>query len=65
LICGFWLPLWYLFAIVLSVLLWYADSDYLFGIFKHFLMGCYIYQWRRCESFPALQNWWRHEISSN
>jgi hypothetical protein len=30
---GFWLPLWYLLAIVLSVLLQYTDSDYLFGIF--------------------------------
>jgi hypothetical protein len=30
---GFWLPLWYLLAIVLSVLLRYTDSDYLFGIF--------------------------------
>ena len=29
----FWLPLWYLLAIVLSVLLRYTDSDYLFGIF--------------------------------
>ena len=29
----FWLPLCYLLAIVLSVLLWYTDSDYLFGIF--------------------------------
>jgi hypothetical protein len=28
-----WLPLWYLVAIVLSVLLRYTDSDYLFGIF--------------------------------
>ena len=28
-----WLHLWYLLAIVLSVLLWYTDSDYLFGIF--------------------------------
>jgi hypothetical protein len=30
-----WLPLWYLVAIVLFVLLWYTciDSDYLFGIF--------------------------------
>jgi hypothetical protein len=33
LIYGFWLPLWYLLGIVLSVLLWYMDSDYLFGIF--------------------------------
>ena len=32
-IYGFWLPLWYLLAIVLSVLLRYTDSDYLFGIF--------------------------------
>ena len=29
----FWLPLWYLLVIVLSVLLWYTDSDYPFGIF--------------------------------
>ena len=29
---GFWLPLWYLVAIVLSVLLWITASDYLFGI---------------------------------
>ena len=29
----FWLPLWYLVAIVLSVLLLYTDSDYPFGIF--------------------------------
>ena len=28
----FWLPLWYLVAIVLSVLLRYTDSDYPFGI---------------------------------
>jgi hypothetical protein len=33
LIYGFWLPLWYLVAIVLSVLLWFTASDYLFGIF--------------------------------
>jgi hypothetical protein len=32
-IYGFWLPLWYLLTIVLSVLLWYTDSDYPFGIF--------------------------------
>jgi hypothetical protein len=34
LIYGFWLHLWYLVAIVLSVLLWYTDSDYTFCIFK-------------------------------
>jgi hypothetical protein len=33
LIYGFWLPLWYLLVIVLSVVLWFTDSDYLFGIF--------------------------------
>jgi hypothetical protein len=32
-IYGFWLPLWYLLAIVLSVHLRYTDSDYPFGIF--------------------------------
>ena len=31
-IYGFWLPLWYLLAIMLSVLLRYTDSDYPFGI---------------------------------
>jgi hypothetical protein len=30
---GLWLPLWYLLAIVLSVLVRYTDYDYLFGIF--------------------------------
>jgi hypothetical protein len=29
----FWLPLWYIVAIVLSVLLRFTDSDYPFGIF--------------------------------
>ena len=29
----FWLLIWCLLAIVLSVLLWYTDSDYLFGIY--------------------------------
>jgi hypothetical protein len=33
LIYDFWLPLWYLLAIVLSVLLWFTTSDCLFGIF--------------------------------
>ena len=37
LIHGFWLSLWYLVAIVLSVLLWFTDSDYSFGIFKSVL----------------------------
>jgi hypothetical protein len=32
LIYGFWLPLWYLLVIVLSVL-WFTGSDYPFGIF--------------------------------
>ena len=44
---GLWLPLWYLLAIVLSVLLWFTASDYPFGIFKLFfpilasLLGCH------------------------
>jgi hypothetical protein len=33
LIYAFWLPHWYLVAIVSSVLLWYMPSDYHFGIF--------------------------------
>ena len=32
----FWLNLWYLLAIVSSVLLWYTDSDYPLGIFWAF-----------------------------
>ena len=40
LIYGFWLPLWYLqtllLTIVLSVLLWFTYSDYPFGVFKLF-----------------------------
>jgi hypothetical protein len=34
---GFWLPLWYLVAIALSLLRWLAASDYPCGVFKHFL----------------------------
>ena len=34
LIYWFWLPLWYLLAIVLSDLLRFTDSDYTFGIFN-------------------------------
>ena len=37
LIYRFWLPFWYLLAIVLSVLHWFTDSVYLFGVFKLFL----------------------------
>jgi hypothetical protein len=33
LIYGLWFSLWYLLAIVLSVLLWFTDYDYPFGIF--------------------------------
>jgi hypothetical protein len=41
-IYGFWLPLWYLLAIVLSVLL-FTDFDYLFGIFKLFLFALWFH----------------------
>jgi hypothetical protein len=39
LLYGFWLPvpLWYILAIVLFVLLCFTASGYLFGIFKRFL----------------------------
>jgi hypothetical protein len=39
---GFWLPLWYLLAIVLCVLLWNTDSDYTLVIFKLFLFQKYV-----------------------
>jgi hypothetical protein len=42
-IYGFWLPLWYLLTIALSVLLQYTDSDYPFGIFKLSLKQ--LHQW--------------------
>jgi hypothetical protein len=43
-IYGFWLPPWYLLAIVLSVLLWYTDSDYPFVSFGHcFVCSSMIY----------------------
>jgi hypothetical protein len=32
-IYAFWLPLWYLLAIISSVLLWFVPSDYPFGLF--------------------------------
>ena len=37
LIYGFWLPLWYLLTIVLSVFFRFTASDYPFGIFTLFL----------------------------
>jgi hypothetical protein len=42
-IYGFWLPLWYLVAIVLSVLL-FTDSDYSFGIL--WLLCCLFFDLR-------------------
>jgi hypothetical protein len=36
-IYGFWLLLWFLVAIILSVLLWFTDSDCPFGFFRLFL----------------------------
>jgi len=60
-IYGFRLPLWYLqtrlalilLTIVLSVLLWYADSDYSFSIFKLF----YIRNRRRIEISENISTW--------
>jgi hypothetical protein len=54
----FWLPLWYLVFIVLSVLLRYTDSDYSFGILKLFywLWFFYIYVyiiWHRFQGTLA------------
>ena len=43
LIYGLWLSLWYLLAIVLSVLLWFTDYDYPFGIFGHCVVCSLIY----------------------
>jgi hypothetical protein len=46
----FWLPLWYLVSIVLSVILRSTDSDYPFGIFK--LILWYL--------FTAFRTWLRY-----
>jgi hypothetical protein len=43
LIDRFWLPLWNLVVIVLSVLLWFTDSGYLFGIFWPLCCLSFIY----------------------
>ena len=54
---GFWLPLWYLVAIVLSVLLRITASNYPFGIFKlflEFLIGSIFFEFGR-RSFCRLE----------
>jgi hypothetical protein len=53
-IYGFWLPIWYLLTIVLSVLHRYTDSDYPFGIFKLFLKLVII-------SFQSDDRWKAHQ----
>ena len=52
-IYGFWLLLWYLLTVVLSVLLRCTDSDYLFGIFKLFL-HCSARQYKNTEQQTGL-----------
>ena len=52
LIYGFWIPLWYLLAILSSALLWYTDSDYPFGIF-----------WQLCCQFFDIQILITHLVS--
>jgi hypothetical protein len=42
---GFWLPIWYLLAIVLSVRLLCMASDYLFGIFWSLCCLFFFYVW--------------------
>jgi hypothetical protein len=42
---GFWLPLWYIQAYLLSVFRWLKASDYHFGIFKPFYCLSVVY-WR-------------------
>ena len=71
LIWAFWLPLWYLLAIGLSVLLRYTDFDYPFGIFKLFLsewvsewvilfnVKWAIFQLYHCENKLHVMRWCR------
>ena len=48
----FWLPLWYLFAIVLYVLLRFTSSDYPFGIFKLFAIVLSVLLWCMSSDYP-------------
>ena len=67
-IYGFWLPLWYLLAIALSVLLRFTDSDYHFGIFKLFLQTTNRWStifnmkitWFKCRWFILMRLTWVH-----
>ena len=66
-IYGFWLPLWYLLAIVLSVIIRYPDSDYPFGIFKLFLHKgtiCGTVTTSILEQMSLLRLWWISSCTS-
>ena len=66
-IYGFWLPLWYLVAIVLSVL-WFTDSDYTFGIlwslccvsFDLQILITPLVSCGHCVVFPLIYRFWLH-----
>ena len=51
LIYGFWLPLWYLLTIVLSVL-WFTASDYPFGIFTLLTIVLSVLLWFTASDYP-------------
>ena len=64
---SFWLPIWYLLAIVLSVLLWLTASDYLFGIFWPFcclsfcdwlLLITHLVSCDHCVVCPVIDSFW-------
>jgi hypothetical protein len=56
LIYGFWLHLWYLVVIVLSVLFWFTASDYTFGILCHCIVSPFLIyggtRHQRCNQKP-------------
>jgi hypothetical protein len=70
LIYSFWLHFWYLFAIVLSVLLWFMSSGYTFGIFSPLyclsffdlcLLVTLLVSFRHCIVCPSLiYSFWLH-----
>jgi hypothetical protein len=56
LIYGFWLPLWYIHDIVLSVILRFTDSDYPFGIFM--ILCCLLFFDLRIQITSSVSSWY-------
>jgi hypothetical protein len=70
-IYDFRLLLWYLqtfyLSIVLSVLFWFTDSDYSFGIFTFFLhvIAFILILWALCKLSKIFPSWWKSLLTLN